>query len=79
MRLATGTPPGRGRFREAVRARRSHPSAGAYRDQLAAGRAHHPAGVVDAIGRIHEAVEALEFNPNEPLLLQSLLWSLPTS
>ena len=52
--------------------------AGAYRDQLAAG-AHRPQAVVDAVRRIHEAVENLEHNPNEPLLLQSLLWSLPVS
>jgi DNA polymerase-3 subunit delta' len=32
---------------------------------------------VDAVHRIHLALEALERNPNERLLLESLLWSLP--
>lgn len=52
--------------------------AGRYRDALVAGDSHRPDALVDAVGRIHEAIEALgEHNPNEPLLLQSLLWSLP--
>ena len=29
--------------------------------------------------RIHGAVESMEHNPNETLLLQSLLWSLPVT
>lgn len=56
--------------------------AATYRDLLASGI--EPAGghgrteaYVAAVGRIHEAVEALERNPNEPLLMQALLWSLP--
>lgn len=53
--------------------------AGAYRDILVAGTARHPASIADAVTRIHRSVEALEHNPNEPLLLQSLLWSLPTT
>jgi DNA polymerase-3 subunit delta' len=52
--------------------------AAAYRDMLVAG-AHHPPAVVDAVQRINGAAEALEHNPNEPLLLQSLLWSLPVA
>ena len=37
-----------------------------------------PDAYAQAVTRIHEAVEALERNPNEQLLLQALLWSLPT-
>lgn len=51
--------------------------AGAYRDALVADTAPHPDSVVDAVHRIHQAIEALDNNPNETLLLQSLLWSLP--
>jgi DNA polymerase-3 subunit delta' len=51
--------------------------AGAYRDRLVAGAGHRPEALVDAVTRIHEAVEALERNANEHLLLQSLFWSLP--
>jgi DNA polymerase-3 subunit delta' len=51
--------------------------AGAYRDLLVSGEPQHPQSVVDAVSRIHEAVAAMEHNPNETLLLQSLLWSLP--
>ncbi len=51
--------------------------AGAYRDALVAGSVQRPDAVADAVIHIHEAMEALERNPNESLLLQSLLWSLP--
>jgi DNA polymerase III subunit delta' len=51
--------------------------AGSYRDALVEGTIDRPAGVAAAVSHIHEALEALERNPNEPLLLQSLLWSLP--
>ncbi len=51
--------------------------AGSYRDRLVAGGGHRPEALVDAVTRIHGAVEALERNANEHLLLQSLLWSLP--
>ena len=51
--------------------------AGSYRDRLVGGAAHRPEALVDAVTRIHDAVEALERNANEHLLLQSLLWSLP--
>ena len=36
-----------------------------------------PAEAPPAVGRINGALEALERNPNERLLLESLLWSLP--
>ena len=36
-----------------------------------------PGAAAQAVVHIHEAMEALERNPNEALLLQSLLWSLP--
>jgi DNA polymerase III subunit delta' len=51
--------------------------AGSYRDRLAAGHAQRPEALVTAVARIHQAIDALERNPNESLLLQSLLWSLP--
>ncbi len=51
--------------------------AGAYRDRLVAGGGHRPDALVAAVDRIHAAIDAMEHNPNEPLLLQSLLWSLP--
>jgi DNA polymerase-3 subunit delta' len=51
--------------------------AGTYRDALVADTAPHQESVVDAVHRIHRAIEALDNNPNETLLLQSLLWSLP--
>lgn len=52
--------------------------AGAYRDALVAGRAHRDQSLVDAVHRIHRTIESLEHNPNETLMLQSLLWSLPS-
>jgi len=51
--------------------------AGTYRDALVNGTAIDPAACADAVHRIHAALEALERNPNERLLLESLLWSLP--
>lgn len=51
--------------------------AASYRDLLVAGATHDPDEVVASIKRIYRTIEALERNPNEPLLLQSLLWSLP--
>ncbi len=56
--------------------------AGTYRDLLVAGvdPGHgHADTFASAVDRIHAALEALERNPNEPLLLQSLLWSLPAA
>jgi len=52
--------------------------AGVYRDRLVDGVAGRRAlDDADAVARIHRALEALERNPNEPLLLQSLLLALP--
>jgi DNA polymerase III subunit delta' len=51
--------------------------AGVYRDRLVAGTAHEPRAVMAAVGRITAAAEALDRNPNETLLLQSLLLALP--
>jgi DNA polymerase-3 subunit delta' len=52
--------------------------AGAYRDALAQGRLTRPDAAVHAVTRIHAAFEAMERNPNETLLLQSLLLELPS-
>ncbi len=51
--------------------------AGAYRDALVAGTAKRPEAAVRAVARVHESLEALQRNPNEVLLLQSLLLDLP--
>jgi DNA polymerase III subunit delta' len=51
--------------------------AAAYRDVLVAGNADDTERVAAAVHRVHDSIEALEHNPNEALLLQSLLWSLP--
>ena len=51
--------------------------AGAYRDVLLHGPTVDPDACADAVHRIHAAMEALDRNPNERLLLESLLWSLP--
>jgi DNA polymerase-3 subunit delta' len=53
--------------------------AATYRDALVKqpGSVQHPDSVIDAVGRIHKALEDLERNPNETLLLGSLVWSLP--
>lgn len=51
--------------------------AGAYRDALVEGGAPRPDALARAVSRIHLALEALDRNPNEPLLLQSLLLDLP--
>ncbi|HTH06452.1 MAG TPA: hypothetical protein VL916_11310 [Ilumatobacteraceae bacterium] len=52
--------------------------AGSYRDALVAGTAPRPDAAAQAVHRVHEALEALERNPNETLLLQSLLLDLPS-
>ena len=52
--------------------------ASTYRDALVGGHVRRPDDVADAVDRLHEAMESLEQNPNEQLLLQSLLWSLPS-
>lgn len=51
--------------------------AGAYRDALVADPHHRPDELVAAVHRTIAAVQALEHNPNEKLLLQALLWDLP--
>jgi len=51
--------------------------AGGYRDALVDGSVRRPDAVAEAVVHIHEAIGAFERNPNEALLLQSLLWSLP--
>ncbi|HUF96604.1 MAG TPA: hypothetical protein VMM60_00655 [Ilumatobacter sp.] len=52
--------------------------AGEYRDALAAGDLPRPDSAVEAVEAIHHAMEAFAINANEALLLQALLWSLPT-
>jgi DNA polymerase-3 subunit delta' len=52
--------------------------AGAYRDALVLGTLARPDAAVHAVHRIHVALDALERNPNETLLLQSLLLDLPS-
>ena len=53
--------------------------AGAYRDQLADRTAHDPVAAVAAVTAVHEAIEALDRNVNETLLLQALLLRLPAA
>ena len=52
--------------------------AGSYRDALVNGSLARPDSAADAISRIHGALEALDRNPNEQLLLQALLLELPS-
>lgn len=52
--------------------------AGSYRDRAAAGAdATTVEGAAEAVHRVHAALEALTFNPNERLLLEAMLWELP--
>ena len=51
--------------------------AGTYRDALASGASRHPSELIAALDALSTAFEALERNPNEPLLLQHLLLRLP--
>jgi len=51
--------------------------AGSYRDAMVEGTAGDPTQVAAGVTRIHAAMEAFERNPNESLMLQELLWSLP--
>lgn len=51
--------------------------AATYRDALVGGNAVDVDASAGAVHKIHEALEALERNPNERLLLETLLWSLP--
>lgn len=52
--------------------------AGVYRDAAVAGTGVHPDVHVRAVERVHAALDALERNPNETLLLQHLLLDLPS-
>jgi DNA polymerase-3 subunit delta' len=52
--------------------------AGAYRDAVVRGVLPRPDAGVTAVTRIHEALESMERNPNETLLLQALLLDLPS-
>ncbi len=51
--------------------------AGSYRDALVAGRVHRPEPAIAAVHDLHDAIETLERNPNEQLLLQALFLRLP--
>ncbi len=55
--------------------------AATYRDTLTHAGANNSAATIDgcagAVTRIHRAIESLASNPNEKLLIESLLWSLP--
>ncbi|WP_420451580.1 ATP-binding protein [Ilumatobacter sp.] len=48
-----------------------------YRDSMTSGAAVDVDGCARAVHRIHGALESLERNPNERLLMESLMWSLP--
>ena len=52
--------------------------AGTYRDALVRNSTARPDAAVHAVQRVHEALEALDRNPNETLLLQALLLDLPS-
>ncbi len=52
--------------------------AGTYRDALVQNHLNRSDSVVKAVHRIHTALDALERNPNETLLLQALLLDLPS-
>jgi len=52
--------------------------ASSYRDALVRGDIRRPDSLVAAVQRIHGAIEALDRNPNESLLLQALLLDLPS-
>lgn len=51
--------------------------AGVYRDTLVAGGTR-PEQLARAVHRVHDALESLDRNPNEALLLQALLLDLPS-
>jgi DNA polymerase III subunit delta' len=52
--------------------------AGAYRDALVSEQLPRPDSGVTAVTRIHAALESMERNPNEALLLQAMLLDLPS-
>lgn len=49
-----------------------------YRDACVDGFLSQPDAMDQAVSEIHRSIAAIELNPNEALLLQSLLWSLPS-
>jgi DNA polymerase-3 subunit delta' len=51
--------------------------AATYRDTAVSASTADVGACADAVRRIHRALESLDRNPNERLLLESLLWSLP--
>ncbi len=51
--------------------------AATYRDTAVSGGTTDIDGCAHAVQQIHAAIEALDRNPNEKLLLEALLWSLP--
>jgi DNA polymerase III subunit delta' len=51
--------------------------AATYRDTAINGGTTDVAGCAEAVHRIHRAMEMLDRNPNERLLVEALLWSLP--
>jgi DNA polymerase-3 subunit delta' len=51
--------------------------AATYRDTAVTGPTADVEACADAVHRIHRAMEMLDRNPNERLLVESLLWSLP--
>jgi DNA polymerase-3 subunit delta' len=51
--------------------------AGTYRNNAVSAVAADVDACAEAVRRIHRAVEVLDRNPNEKLLVESLLWSLP--
>ena len=51
--------------------------AATYRDTATNGGTTDVAACIDAVHRIHRAIDTLDRNPNEKLLLESLLWALP--
>lgn len=53
--------------------------AATYRDRLVAGGERDIDAAAGAVHRIHEALRTLDRNPNERLLLENLLWSLPAA
>ena len=51
--------------------------AATYRDTAVSTATTNVDACADAVRRIHQAIETLDRNPNEKLLVESLLWSLP--
>lgn len=51
--------------------------AASYRDALVEGETHRPDAAIAAVHELHQAIEDLDRNPNETLLLQALFLRLP--